>query len=669
MNDVEKQTDLISVIIPVYKVEQYINRCVDSVINQTFKNLEIILVDDGSIDNSGKICDEYAKKDKRIIVIHKKNGGLSSARNAGINIAHGKFLSFIDGDDYVDKRFIEILYKNIKENDADVSIVNYYQFSNTSEVFETQEKEKVCLFSQDEFFENMYDEPVYSVVAWNKLYKKEIFDDIKYPVGKINEDEAVLHYIVGKCSKIVTSNLELYYYFQRTNSIMHSNNKQDILDVMDFLYDRINYLKKINKKNTKCYYGTMDAYAYNLIEKYSYSKNNKKIKKYFYILRQLLKENNFKSKKQKYKFYLLAYFPKNYLFLRKLKKNNFFHKIKNEILDINMKKMFKKYLKQQRKNDKKLYLIFNTPNHGNLGDQAIAYAELKLMNDLKKEPFYIMSNNVDYFLAELSKFVNADDKIYIHGGGYFGTLWKNEIIRVNRILEQFHNNEIVVFPQTVYYSQDISGIYLLKKDKEFYSKFKNLTILCRDRKSYEFCNDNFNDITIKLTPDIVTYLNEFADNSKMAEREGIGFCFRNDKEKILKDDIRENIIDKIKTYYPNEPLYFFDTVMNVNRLDYKRGKKEVIKLLKKISCKKLIITDRLHGLIFSVITDTPCIALGNVSGKVKGAFEWINMENNYVKYVENIEEIDDAIKSLNINEKNKYKNEKLKEILVKNFNT
>ena len=213
-------SEKISIIIPVYNVENYLKRCLESIVNQTYKNLEIILVDDGSTDNSGKICDEYKEKDKRIIVIHKENGGLSDARNAGIDIATGNYIGFIDSDDFADVRMYEILLNNLKSTNSDISICNLYKFSNEKEIYKTEEIEKLTVYDRKNFFENMYNDLLVSVLAWNKLYKKEIFSDIRYPKGKIIEDAAILHYIIGKCDKIVITNLELIYYFCRDNSIL-----------------------------------------------------------------------------------------------------------------------------------------------------------------------------------------------------------------------------------------------------------------------------------------------------------------------------------------------------------------------------------------------------------------------------------------------------------------
>lgn len=239
--------ELISVIIPVYNVEQYLSRCIDSVINQTYTNLEIILIDDGSPDSCGKICDEYAQKDNRIKVIHKENGGLSSARNAGIDEASGVYLSFVDSDDYINEQFIEKLYKLLKEYDADIAQCDFIKTSGEKPDLNTEEVIKV--YNSASFYGTIY-EPngVNTVVAWNKLYKAEMFAQIRYPEGKIHEDEAVIHLLINKASRCVKTNMQMYYYFINKNGIMNTKFSERRLDIFCALNSRVNFYIENNMR-------------------------------------------------------------------------------------------------------------------------------------------------------------------------------------------------------------------------------------------------------------------------------------------------------------------------------------------------------------------------------------------------------------------------------------
>ena len=238
-------SDLISVVVPIYNVEKYLTKCIDSIINQTYKNLEIILVDDGSPDNCGKICDEYKKKDNRIKVIHKKNGGLSDARNEGIKIATGKYIGFIDSDDFVNLKMIEILYDLLKNNNADISVVSYkYYFGEEENNNESVEIKSPKILSNIDAITYLFDNNKLGNYAWNKLYKLSLFDDVKYPVGKKMEDLGTTYKLFSKSNKIVYSDTELYYYLQRGDSILHSVDKKLCNDKFELCYERFLDLKK-----------------------------------------------------------------------------------------------------------------------------------------------------------------------------------------------------------------------------------------------------------------------------------------------------------------------------------------------------------------------------------------------------------------------------------------
>ncbi len=208
---------IISIIVPVYNVEIYLEKCVDSIIKQTFDKIEIILVDDGSTDNSGNICDTIALKDERIRVIHKENGGLSSARNIGIKNAQGLYYGFIDSDDYIEPDMYEVLYRNIIDSDADLSICGIL------DVFEGRDnrhsKKVTRIIDNKEAIKHVFEGKEFSVNAVNKLYKKELFDGVSYPEGKYTEDAFVIIEILLKCKRVVYTTEQKYYYYHRENSI------------------------------------------------------------------------------------------------------------------------------------------------------------------------------------------------------------------------------------------------------------------------------------------------------------------------------------------------------------------------------------------------------------------------------------------------------------------
>lgn len=230
---------LVSVIIPVYNVEKYLNKCIDSVLRQTYKNIEIILVDDGSNDRSGVICDEYMKKDTRVKIIHKENGGLSSARNCGLKIATGELVTFIDSDDVIEIDFIECLENKIKK-DIDIAFCEIKVIHN-SEINYESDKGKFRILNNVDLLKMMLHDQNY-VSACGKIYKKELFNDLEFPYGKIHEDIATIYKAILKANKIAYLPNEKYFYLKREGSITNEKfniKRLDLIEATDKMCDDI----------------------------------------------------------------------------------------------------------------------------------------------------------------------------------------------------------------------------------------------------------------------------------------------------------------------------------------------------------------------------------------------------------------------------------------------
>ncbi len=237
---------LISVIVPIYKVENYLDKCIESIVAQTYKSLEIILVDDGSPDRCPEMCDEWAKRDSRIRVIHKKNGGLSDARNAGIDAASGDFISFIDSDDYIAPGTYERLTDAIESAGADMCIFGFQKVDENGSFIEEDSEIRDELLSRDEAFSRINEWPY--VMSQTKLYNREIFSSLRFPVGKLHEDEFVIHRAVGECQRVVAVSDKLYYYFQRSDSIMGNFTDPKHLDGALAFLDRYEYHKNSGRR-------------------------------------------------------------------------------------------------------------------------------------------------------------------------------------------------------------------------------------------------------------------------------------------------------------------------------------------------------------------------------------------------------------------------------------
>lgn len=306
---------MISIIIPVYNVEQYLDKCLQSVIHQTYQDIEIILVDDGSSDNSGILCDKWQEKDSRIKVIHKSNGGVSNARNVAIEQANGEYLMFIDSDDIVSDDLCKVLFEMLKNNNADISICNATHIFDDR--FDFKKTGEIHCYSRDEAICQLWYQKSFLPGPWGKLYKKELFKNTKFTEGIIFEDVDIMHKLFYQCNKIVYGEMELYGYVHHENSITTKKYTQKDNVILD-ICDKINQFasdKDISLQNAAKSYnvtGALRVYlnAPNTPEyKEVIEKAKKIIKKYG---KDVLKDPNIR-KKNKYALYL-------YLYLRPLLK-------------------------------------------------------------------------------------------------------------------------------------------------------------------------------------------------------------------------------------------------------------------------------------------------------------------------------------------------------------
>lgn len=253
---------MISIIVPVYNVRSYLLDCVESLLSQKYKDYEILLIDDGSDDGSGKICDEYILKNKSITVIHQKNGGLSAARNTGIKIAQGKYLTFIDSDDYVSENYLKVLIDGITNSKSDISSCGFQRFEDNEKVqdeFGTKEKGNLYITDGKKACLDLYTyHSKIPMTAWAKLIKRELFNGIEFPPGKLHEDVVVTPRLLYSASKVAFIDSALYYYRQRTGSIMNQDFSIRRFDSVEGTEANIKWLlergasKEIIKAATRC---------------------------------------------------------------------------------------------------------------------------------------------------------------------------------------------------------------------------------------------------------------------------------------------------------------------------------------------------------------------------------------------------------------------------------
>lgn len=325
----------ISIIVPIYNLESYLPKCIDSILAQTFTDFELILVDDGSTDRSKEICDQYARLDQRVKVIHKKNGGIASSRNAGLEVARGKYIGFVDNDDYINEFMFEILYQNAEKFSADIVVCDYIKIVEDQEynLDQVDETYKLKHFNNREALNSIYRDMNNAtfIYPWNKLYKRLLFDDIRYELGNIYDDETVAHKLLYKSKKVTYVQRTLYYYVQRKGSQINSPFSVKKFGRVYALKDREVFFRNMNERelHQKALKHYMDVFFwYYFLAKSTLQDVDKELKQlkrtFDQSLMELLKHKEI-SWKQKVMFILFSIYPFLYEWIR----DNFKKKVRS----------------------------------------------------------------------------------------------------------------------------------------------------------------------------------------------------------------------------------------------------------------------------------------------------------------------------------------------------
>lgn len=645
----------ISIIIPVYNVEEYLSKCIDSVLAQTFSDYEIILVDDGSPDNSPKICDNYAAKDRRIKVIHQKNGGLSAARNAGLAIANGKYILFVDSDDYISPNMLEVMYSNTKQTNADIVVSSVVKVDKNGRIIRIEriikEENDKYEYLQDKYGTGIgiYD------ISCGKLYKKYLFDNIRFPIGKINEDAFVVNRLIHQCKRITKAERAEYFYLQHNESIMNRKYSVKRLDGIEACIGQAKFLQE-NKYPQEVVNAAVNSIFLVLEGSYleaskcmhgEHKNYKKRYKELYREFRKVIKPclgSNMKLLR-KLKMASTYVFPE--LTLRYVGVNA--KKVYGVIIGIKNKRLcYKKYIegikKECNNNHKRMFLLY-TPLYANLGDQAIRTGEISFLKRYFPKCKIIEVNETIIFedmLKSLKKFIKPTDVMLIQGGGFVGDMWPAGNKDIQKIVDVFNKNNVVVLPNTSHYYNKEEGRRCKQADVNFFKEHQKAYMCFRDRASYDDWSEAIGKDRCGYFPDMAMMV----DYKPHTSKKDILLCFRKDHEKVQSNEQIENLENIINGL--NKNFSYTDTVIEETqefRSEQAVRDKAVKDKLDEFAGAELIITNRLHGMVMSAIAGTPCIALDNLSKKVSGVYEWIKYLN-YIK-IATIEEINaDMIKEM-----------------------
>jgi len=654
---------LVSIVIPVYNVERYLRACIDSALAQTYRDTEIIVVDDGSTDSCPQICDEYAANNARVKVTHQENGGLSNARNTGLRIARGEYVYFLDSDDYIAENAIEDLYDRAREYDLDVVLFDGFVIDEAGTCDETNH-----FYIRKGRYDSVYDgKALFAEMISNSDYRSAVqFSFIRkaclvscnlsFREGIVHEDELFTFLLLMHCERVGHLAKPLYYRRIRDGSIMQTSASETsvkggvrILDEMAQYYAenecQAHVRRAIRKNIAGIFHITCDRYSWlSESERQSSALERRQLNR---LMRRVAYLHDWLiclrcESERAYRVYRRIRSMK-YAALKDPRK---VYRIAKRLIPQAVRRaMRRRKYKARTKTlckgpgDKGRIVLFLSPEHDNLGDHAIARAEVKFFRDYMPS-MPVIQVSYQHYLHDsggIRKYVRANDVLVTNGGGYLGTLWFHNEEMVRRIIQSFPNNKIVILPQTIFFEEGQWARQELAKTRCIYSNHEKLIFCARERNSYDFVNRNgllAHPANCHLIPDMVAYLCESKTN--MA-RHGILLCLRKDKESVLSGEQKSEI--QAIAERTGQSVFHTDTIVDRQvSMDERSGALE--SKFDEFRAAKLVITDRLHGMLFATITGTPCIALNNRSGKVKGCYNILG-HLEYVRLVDSADEIVD----------------------------
>lgn len=603
----------VSVVIPVYNVESFLRACVDSVLKQTFRNFEIILVDDGATDASPAICDAYAKEFACIRVIHQANGGLSAARNTGFSAARGTFIYFLDSDDWIVPFALQKLYDIATRNSADAVLFE------ASVVDESGRP---------------IDHPDY-----NEYYQRKVVYDTCRP-GRQLFSELLQNGDYLPAAPLIFMRREAVH--TPFAPILH----EDELFTPQFLYgiDRACtcgdalYVRRVRKasitseKKTYRHFCGMAAASHGLMQmqqadaplkKYAVSLALSAVSIFTHISRA--DKRKVKEEKLRLKKALLALHTRRgqiaaaFLTMPLLNRlyQAFKRNVPNWLYRLNAyrrdRKRFLPALDKLAASSQShaRILLIGSPEHGNLGDHAITQAELAFFRDHvpEAEVFDIPMAFYRVYRRKIGALARKTDRIAVSGGGWLGNVWYHNEKIVLDIVKRFSDQRIVILPQTIWYRPSRKTARQKKRARRTYFSHQNLTLLVREQESLAVAKTLCADA--RYCPDMCLYL----DDRKPREREGALLCFRQDRERTLEGGVVQQIEDFLLER--GCPFRYTTTVLTKPVM----GEQAAAALEKKFEefrGARVVVTDRLHAALFSAVTGTYCIAFDNLTGKVSG---------------------------------------------------
>lgn len=682
----------VSVIVPIYNGEPYVDRCLKGITGQTVSDIEILLMVGPGDDTSLEQCIQWQREDERVILFSRRDKGLGDARNYGLMAARGTYIAFVDVDDAIEPDFLEKMTAPLEMHDeADITCCGFDRVwedgtSREGWIPGTSGKMETTISS--------YYEKIYYGVVWNKVYRRSwlLERDILQFAG-CHEDDAMHLMLAAQVKSVYFVREELYHYnCGHPGSLMQDqNNRLQYFDAMEF---SIGYLKRhgLFEENQSFIFGKIRdrMYAFfldmkgdprfpeaaeRLCETYfkeDYNRERLRIENLKRAFKEkivmfgaghdgmeLLKEigsnrvsgliDNNPVLKGTNLNGVPVYSLDEYIRMEMnadivISSSKYCREMERQLLDAGIRSYYTAadyLLKRQFKDVKKRIILMNTPVHTNIGDHAIAEAEQIFIR--KYLPQYEVTELTEeqclgqrYVIKQL---VRQDDVIAITGGGFLGSLWmKKAEQNVRNILWDYGEQKIVIFPQTLFFEHSAYGQYQYGSSKQYYTSCRNLTIFLREKRSYDTARELAGDCArCYLVPDIVLSVGAWGKPEQL--REGAALCLKSNQESVLTADERR----LIETRLVNRGFRVLRTTMyDCCKVSQKNREERIKGKLRELQSYALVITDALHCMIFCALSGTPCVAINNISRKLEGVYQWIS-ELDYIAFAEGMEYVDACI--------------------------
>lgn len=636
----------VSIIVPVYNVAQYLCDCVESLLSQTYQNIEIILVDDGSTDQSGTICDQFQQRDSRVRVIHKENGGLSSARNAGIEIAAGDYFSFVDSDDWISRYMIERLLTAAVQANAEIAVCGFFQVEEDAIVPDSMDR-PVEILTAEQALEKLICCEIQDY-AWNKLYARKLFSQVRYPVGRNYEDMFTTYRLFLSSSQVVRIPDILYYYRIRSGSISNEKQQQKLLknkaDALLAQYERIDIIPREiprlrNLVLRKFFRRSLDFLLF-VDCQYRGEKVHAKgyRKQAMDWTREYASQIKGLDRFTRLKVGLLLWTDNRFFVLLERGKQ-IARRLPEPVKRLLVRIKVREKISEPKLDlpDSPCAILIGTPEHDNLGDHAIAYAAKALISPIFHGS--VVEITEQQFLAHhrrIRKSIRSQDLVLIQGGGNWGNSYQY-IEKIHRlILRDFRRQSIIVMPQTIYYTPDERGACSKNQDGILLKKCRDITFFFREKQSMAYFQENFPGIECRFTPDLVLSLNGIGD----CQRSGCLFCVRSDRESALSAGEKRALLSVLEQ--EGFQVNVTDTSNGIP-VSPQRRREALQAKWKQFQSAEFVLTDRLHGMIISYITGTPCIVFGNYNHKVQAAYDVISRYAQNICFIRTVQDLPEAI--------------------------